>query len=78
MERLRPWKEDPLDESVEDIKGYLENKETKAKESAPEGMEFQGWILDGWLVTYPPRSDLALPIYSFKEDFNNQEEGQRD
>lgn len=55
-----------MENSVQRIKDFLEAKETKAQQETPEGMEFMGWALDGFLVNYPPMSQLARPVYAFE------------
>ncbi len=56
-----------IENSVQGIKDYLAAKEVNDKEATPEGMEFLGWVLDGFLLNYPPISGLARPVYAFIE-----------
>lgn len=50
---------------VQNTKDVLAAKEAAATEATPEGMEFVGWYLDGWLVTYPLLDANARPVYAF-------------
>lgn len=55
----------PAKTGVETIKQTLAEKEVSARENTPEGLEFLGWVLDGWLVAYPLMDDNARPVYAF-------------
>lgn len=58
----------PAKGSVDTIKQTLEEKEVSSREATPEGLEFLGWVLDGWLVQYPLLDDNARPVYAFPRD----------
>lgn len=53
---------------VQNTKNTLMAKEKAANNATPEGMEFVGWCLDGWLTTYPLLDSKARPVYAFPED----------
>lgn len=54
--------------TVQSIKELLAEKEISAREDTPEGMEFLGWVLDGWLATYPLMDGNSRPVYAFPRD----------
>lgn len=51
--------------TVETIKETLANKEAAAREATPDGMEFIGWVLEGWLANYTLLDPAARPVYAF-------------
>lgn len=59
---------EPSKGPVVTIKETLAEKEISARESTPEGMEFLGWVLDGWLATYPLMDGNARPVYAFPRE----------
>lgn len=54
--------------TVQSIKDLLTEKEVSALEATPDGMEFIGWELDGWLASYTLIDDKARPVYAFPRD----------
>jgi len=50
---------------VQGLKDDLASKEAAALEATPDGMEFAGWIIDGWLTSYPLHDPKARPVYAF-------------
>lgn len=59
---------EPAKGTVQSLKDVLAEKETSAHEQTPEGMVFVGWLLNGWVATYPLIDDSAYPVYSFPRD----------
>lgn len=57
----------PTPGPVQETKDILAEKELDANLGTPEGMEFIGWVLDGWLTSYPLLNDLARPVYALKQ-----------
>lgn len=53
---------------VQSIKDLLTEKEVTALEATPDGMEFIGWELDGWLASYTLIDVKARPVYAFPRD----------
>ena len=59
---------EPPKGTVQTIKDLLAEKEISAREATPEGLEFIGWELNGWLATYTLIDDNARPVYAFPRD----------
>lgn len=58
----------PAKGTVQSIKDLLADKEISAQEATPDGMEFIGWELNGWLAPYTLIDDNARPVYAFPRD----------
>lgn len=65
--------ETPVEEEVpvgpvQAVKDVIADKEATAHENTPEGMEFVGWLLDGWVAPYPLISANARPVYAYPHE----------
>lgn len=58
----------PAPGPVQSIKETLAQRETDANASTPDGMKLIGWMLDGWVSTYPLYDGNARPVYAIKEE----------
>lgn len=50
---------------VQTFKDAMAARELAANKATPEGMDFLGWVLDGWISSYPLLEDKARPVYAF-------------
>lgn len=57
-----------MDNSVQGIKEELVRKQAAAEAATPEGMQFVGWALDGWVTTFPLLDSNAGPVYAFLQE----------